>query len=57
VVYRFRPAGSGRAAGSGARSRRRARRAALPWLMVLLVFLVITTYVPEMTLWLPNLLF
>jgi C4-dicarboxylate transporter DctM subunit len=32
-------------------------RAALPWLMVLLVFLVITTYVPEMTLWLPNLLF
>jgi C4-dicarboxylate transporter, DctM subunit len=32
-------------------------RAALPWLMVLLVFLVITTYVPQMTLWLPNLLF
>ena len=32
-------------------------RAALPWLMVLLVFLVITTYVPQMTLWLPDLLF
>ncbi len=32
-------------------------RAALPWLMVLLVFLAITTYVPQMTLWLPNLLF
>jgi C4-dicarboxylate transporter DctM subunit len=32
-------------------------RAALPWLMVLLVFLVIVTYVPGMTLFLPNLLF
>jgi C4-dicarboxylate transporter DctM subunit len=32
-------------------------RAALPWLSVLLVFLVIVTYVPPMTLWLPNLLF
>ena len=31
--------------------------AALPWLSVLLVFLVIVTYVPAMTLWLPNLLF
>lgn len=30
---------------------------ALPWLSVLLVFLVITTYVPIMSLWLPNLLF
>ncbi len=32
-------------------------RAALPWLMVLLGFLVVTTYIPEMSLWLPNLLF
>jgi len=31
--------------------------AALPWLMVLLVFLVIVTYVPQITLALPNLLF
>jgi C4-dicarboxylate transporter DctM subunit len=32
-------------------------RAALPWLMVLLTFLVIVTYVPAITLFLPNLLF
>ena len=32
-------------------------RAALPWLMVLLVFLVIVTYVPQLTLLLPNLFF
>ena len=32
-------------------------RAALPWLMVLLGFLVIVTYIPEVSLWLPNLLF
>jgi len=32
-------------------------RAALPWLMVLLSFLVIVTYVPQIALWLPNLLF
>lgn len=32
-------------------------RAALPWTMVLLVFLVIITYVPAITLWLPELLF
>ena len=32
-------------------------RAALPWLMVLLGFLVVITYVPEVSLWLPNLLF
>ncbi len=31
--------------------------AALPWLSVLLVFLVIITYVPILSLWLPNLLF
>ena len=31
--------------------------AALPWLMVLLTFLVIVTYVPAITLFLPNLLF
>jgi len=32
-------------------------RAALPWLMILLAFLVIVTYVPIISLWLPNLLF
>ncbi len=32
-------------------------RAALPWTLVLLVFLVIITYVPQITLWLPDLLF
>jgi len=32
-------------------------RAALPWLMVLLTFLALVTYVPQMTLFLPNLLF
>jgi C4-dicarboxylate transporter DctM subunit len=32
-------------------------RAALPWLMVLLAFLVIVTYVPQLSLFLPNLLF
>ncbi|MDF1587475.1 TRAP transporter large permease [Marinimicrococcus flavescens] len=32
-------------------------RAALPWLMVLLTFLVIVTYVPLVSLWLPDLLF
>ncbi len=32
-------------------------RAALPWLMVLLVFLVLVTYIPQISLFLPNLLF
>ncbi len=32
-------------------------RAALPWSLVLLLFLVIVTYVPAITLWLPSLLF
>jgi C4-dicarboxylate transporter DctM subunit len=32
-------------------------RAALPWTMILLLFLVIVTYVPAITLFLPNLLF
>ena len=32
-------------------------RAAAPWLMVLLTFLVLITYVPQLTLFLPNLLF
>jgi C4-dicarboxylate transporter, DctM subunit len=32
-------------------------RAALPWTMVLLVFLVLITYVPAITMFLPNLLF
>ena len=32
-------------------------RAALPWLSVLLVFLIIITYIPQITLFLPNLLF
>jgi C4-dicarboxylate transporter DctM subunit len=32
-------------------------RAALPWLSVLLVFLVLVTYIPIMSLWLPGLMF
>jgi C4-dicarboxylate transporter DctM subunit len=32
-------------------------RAALPWLSVLLVFLVIVTYVPIISLWLPGFMF
>ncbi|HSN19897.1 MAG TPA: TRAP transporter large permease subunit [Usitatibacter sp.] len=32
-------------------------RAALPWLSVLLVFLVIVTYVPKLSLWLPGFMF
>jgi C4-dicarboxylate transporter, DctM subunit len=32
-------------------------RAALPWTLVLLLFLAIITYVPAITLWLPNTLF
>jgi len=32
-------------------------RAAVPWLSVLLVFLALITYLPQITLWLPNLLF
>jgi C4-dicarboxylate transporter, DctM subunit len=32
-------------------------RAALPWLSVLLAFLVIVTYVPQLSLWLPGMLF
>lgn len=32
-------------------------RAAMPWLAILLVFLIIVTYVPGISLWLPNLLF
>jgi C4-dicarboxylate transporter DctM subunit len=32
-------------------------RAALPWLMVLIVFLVMVTYIPQISMFLPNLLF
>jgi C4-dicarboxylate transporter DctM subunit len=32
-------------------------RAALPWLSVLFVFLIIVTYVPQLSLWLPGLMF
>jgi C4-dicarboxylate transporter DctM subunit len=32
-------------------------RAALPWLSVLFVFLIFATYVPQLSLWLPGLLF
>ncbi|MFZ5555225.1 MAG: TRAP transporter large permease [Pseudomonadota bacterium] len=32
-------------------------RAAFPWLSVLLLFLVMATYIPAISLWLPNLLF
>jgi C4-dicarboxylate transporter, DctM subunit len=31
--------------------------AVLPWLLTMLGFLVIVTYVPQISLWLPNLLF
>jgi len=31
-------------------------RAALPWLAVLLAFLVLVTYVPQLALWLPGVL-
>ncbi|TAM25955.1 MAG: C4-dicarboxylate ABC transporter permease, partial [Candidimonas sp.] len=30
-------------------------RAAMPWLAVLLAFLMLVTYVPSISLWLPNL--
>ncbi|MEO7056905.1 MAG: TRAP transporter large permease, partial [Caldimonas sp.] len=32
-------------------------KAALPWSLVLLVFLMIVTYIPQITLWLPGLMF
>jgi C4-dicarboxylate transporter, DctM subunit len=32
-------------------------RAALPWSLVLLAFLVVVTYVPVLTLWLPGMMF
>ena len=32
-------------------------RAAFPWLSVLLVFLIIVTYIPQLSVWLPNRLF
>jgi C4-dicarboxylate transporter, DctM subunit len=32
-------------------------RAAVGWLMILVGFLVVVTYIPEISLWLPNLLF
>jgi len=32
-------------------------RAALPWSLVLLAFLMLVTYVPSITLWLPTLMF
>ncbi|MEO7246555.1 MAG: TRAP transporter large permease subunit, partial [Rubrivivax sp.] len=32
-------------------------RAALPWSLVLLVFLMLVTYIPQLTLWLPGLMF
>jgi len=32
-------------------------RAALPWLSVLFVFLIIVTYVPQLSLWLPRFMF
>jgi C4-dicarboxylate transporter DctM subunit len=30
--------------------------AVLPWLITMLVFLVLVTYIPEMSLWLPRML-
>ncbi len=35
----------------------RVARAALPWTLILLTFLVLVTYIPQITLFLPNLLF
>jgi C4-dicarboxylate transporter DctM subunit len=32
-------------------------RAALPWTLVLLAFLILVTYVPSISLWLPGLMF
>ena len=32
-------------------------KAALPWLMILLVFLMLVTYIPQISIWLPNLMF
>jgi C4-dicarboxylate transporter DctM subunit len=32
-------------------------RAALPWTLVLVVFLMLVTYVPSITLWLPGVMF
>jgi C4-dicarboxylate transporter DctM subunit len=32
-------------------------RASWGWLMILLGFLIVVTYIPEISLWLPNLLF
>jgi C4-dicarboxylate transporter DctM subunit len=32
-------------------------KAALPWLSILLVFLMLVTYIPQISLWLPNLMF
>ena len=31
-------------------------KAAAPWILVMLAFLILITYVPEISLWLPNLL-
>ncbi|MBX3521874.1 MAG: TRAP transporter large permease subunit [Xanthobacteraceae bacterium] len=35
----------------------RVARASFPWLMLLLAFLIVVTYVPEISLWLPNKVF
>ena len=32
-------------------------KAALPWLMILLLFLLLVTYIPQLSLWLPQLIF
>jgi C4-dicarboxylate transporter DctM subunit len=32
-------------------------RAALPWLAVLLLFLMMITYIPQISLWLPDMLY
>lgn len=43
-------------AGITGMSLMRVVKAALPWLAILLVFLIIITYVPFVSTWLPNLL-
>ena len=42
---------------SGSASYCRPVRAALPWLMILLLFLVMVTYIPQISLFLPELVF
>ncbi len=57
VIKIERPGSGDFARGITGMSIGRVVRAALPWTAVLLVFLVIITYVPILSLWLPKLMF